>query len=44
MNLYVAVVNTCGEVGQEFEDFAAVVDNDTRGKGRGRSLVNLLSA
>ena len=32
-----------GKVGQEFEDFAAVVDNETRGKGRGRSVVNLLS-
>ena len=43
MKFYAAVVNTYGKVGQEFEDFAAVVDNETRGKARGRSLVNLLS-
>ena len=29
--------------GQEFEDFAAAVGNSTRGKGRGRGLVSLLS-
>ena len=33
-----AVVNTYGKVGQEFVDFCIVVDNNNRGKGRGRDL------
>jgi len=37
------VVNTYGKVGQEFVDFCAVIDNSSRGKGRGRNLTNLLS-
>ncbi len=43
MKLYAAVVNTYGKVGQEFVDFCAVIDNSSRGKGRGRNLTNLLS-
>ena len=43
MKLYAAVVNTYGEVGQEFVDFCTVVDNNNRGKGRGRDLTILLS-
>ena len=43
MKLYGAVVNVYGKVGQEFVDFCAVIDNINRGKGRGRSLTNLLS-
>ena len=40
MKLYAAVVNTYGKVGQEFIDFCIVelVDNNNRGKGRGRDL------
>ena len=37
------MVNTYGKVGQEFVDFCSVVDNNTRGKGRGRDLTILLS-
>ena len=37
------MVNTYGKVGQEFVDFCAVIDNSSRGKGRGRNLTNLLS-
>ena len=43
MKLYAAVVNTYGKVGQEFVEFCAVIDNSSRGKGRGRNLTNLLS-
>ena len=43
MKLYAAVVNTYGKVGQEFVDFCTVIDNSSRGKGRGRNLTNLLS-
>ena len=43
MKLYAAVVNTYGKVGQEFVDFCSVVDNNSRGKGRGRDLTILLS-
>ena len=38
MKLYAAVVNTYGKVGKEFVDFCTVVDNNNRGKGRGRDL------
>ena len=34
MQLYAAVVNTLGCVGQEFHDFCAAIDGDVRGKGR----------
>ena len=43
MKLYAAVVNTYGKVGQEFVDFCTDVDNNNRGKGRGRDLTILLS-
>ena len=43
MQLYAAVVNTLGCVGQEFHDFCAAVDGDVRGKGRGKTLSSLLS-
>ena len=43
MKFFAAVVNTYGKVGQEFEDFAAVVENNSPGKRRGRALVSLLS-
>ena len=43
MKLYAAVVNTYGKVGQEFVDYCSVVDNNNRGKGRGRDLTILLS-
>ena len=43
MKFYAAVVNTYGKVGQEFVEFCAVIDNSSRGKGRGRNLTNLLS-
>ena len=40
---FVAVVNTYGYVGKEFEKFCAVIDENSRGANRGRSLVKLLS-
>ena len=40
---YAAVVNTYGKVGQEFVDLCTAVDNNNRGKGRGRDLTILLS-
>ena len=43
MQLYAAVVNTLGCVGQEFHDFCAAIDGDVRGKGRGKTLSSLLS-
>ena len=43
MKLYAAVVNTYGKVGKEFVDFASVIDNTTRGKGRGKERICLLS-
>ena len=43
MKFFAAVVNTYAKVEQEFEDFAAALDNSTRGKGRGRGFVSLLS-
>ena len=41
LKFFAAVVNTYGKVGQEFEDFASVVDNCSRGKGRGKELICL---
>ena len=43
MKLYAAVLNTYGKVGQEFVDFASVIDNTSRGKGRCKELICLLS-
>jgi len=43
MELFAAVVNTYGHVGQEFEDFCAVISEKKPGMNRGRSLVTLLS-
>ena len=43
MKFYVAVVNTYGKVGKEFEEFCYIVDSSSRGKARGRDLTNLLS-
>ena len=43
MVLFAAVVNTYGYVGKEFEKFCAVIDGNSRGANRGRSLVKLLS-
>ena len=43
MQLYAAVVNTLGCVGQEFHDFCAAIDGEMRGKGRGKTLSSLLS-
>ena len=43
MVLFAAVVNTYGYVGKEFENFCAVIDGNSRGANRGRSLVKLLS-
>ena len=43
MKFYAAVVNAYGKVGQEFVDFASVIYNTTRGKGRGKNLICLLS-
>ena len=43
MKFYVAVVNTYGKVGKEFEEFCYIVDSSSRGKARGRDLTNMLS-
>ena len=43
MQLFAAVVNTYGSIGQEFSDFCAAIDSEQLGKSRGRSLGQLLS-
>ena len=43
MELYAAVVNTYSCIGDEFHNFCAAVDGDTRGKGCGKSIGRLLS-
>ena len=43
MELFVAVVNTYGCIGNEFNDICATTDTDKRGSSRGRSLRLLLS-
>ena len=43
MTLFAAVVNTYGYVGKEFEQFCAVIDENSRGANRGRGLIKLLS-
>ena len=41
MVVFAAVVNTYRYVGKEFEDFCAVIDEKSRGKNRGRTLIQL---
>ena len=43
MELSAAVVHAYGCIGDEFHNFCAAVDGDTRGRGRGKSLRRLLS-
>ena len=43
MQLFAAVVNTYGSIGQEFKDFCAAISSEKLGKSRGRSLGQLLS-